>query len=176
MFNQYPYNHAVFQGANKNYDAATPPSYNPSLITAVAHIEQGLSVPKVIMGGIGNKQRGLYKKSNSYSFNMWRSKRYVIGKPFNILSIKLPLTDNLVTDMIIVPVLNFDDGDKVVAGKSIELMNYTDAPAYIELSAFNFDANVHGNRNFALELHFRGTSLIGVSLPIKIELETETYG
>lgn len=179
MFNQYQYNQTILLGDNKGYDRTIPPVYNKSIITAVARVEQGLSVPKVVMGGRGGdnaSEFGLFKKSDTYSFNMWRSKRYQIGEPFNVLSIKLPLTNDLVTDMIIIPVLNFDDGEKLIAGNSIELMNYPDAPSHIELTPYTFDSNVHGDRNFALELHFRGVGLIGVTFPIDIKIETETLG
>jgi len=179
MFNQFPFNHNVFQGDNKGYARNIPPVYNTSVITAINHIQQGLSEANVIMGGKGGSngtEFGLFKKSNSYAFNMFTTGMFNIGEPFNILSIKLPLNNDLITDMIIIPVLNFDDGERKIAGTEIELMNYTDAPSHIDLTPYTFDSNVHGERNFVLELHFRGVGLIGISLPIEINIETEELG
>jgi len=179
MYNQSPYNNDKYIGDNKQYTRNVPPIYNTSLITAVNHVEQGLSMANVIMGGKGGynaDEYGLFKKSDSYSFNMWISKRYTIGEPFNFLSAEIPLTNDLVTDMIIIPVLNFDDGERLVAGTEIELRNYPDAPSHIDLTPYTFKSDVHGDRNFALEFHFRGIGLIGISIPIVINIETEELG
>jgi hypothetical protein len=179
MFNQHPYNQRWYEGTNEGRDLSTPPTYSTSLITALAHIESGLSIPKVVMGGKGGtnaNEYGLFKKSNNYSYNLWRSKRYNVGRPFNFVGARIPLTDNLTTDTRIVPVLNFDDGDQLVRGNVIDLYHYPDGPAYIELSAFNFGSNSHGEKNLALEFHFIGYDLIGVSLPIEIDIEIESQG
>mgnify|MGYP001611237249 CR=1 FL=1 len=88
----------------------------------------------------------------------------------------MKLSNELVTDSLIVPVLNFDDGDRIVEGHEIDLASYTEAPFHITLTPYTFNADVHGNKNFCFELHFRGSALVGVSMPIIIELETESQG
>lgn len=178
MYNHRQYNNRQYEGSNFGFDFDTPPVYSPSVITAVANVEQGVAVPKFIIGGAGGADqntRALMKKSTSYVFSMWQSKAYLIGVPFNIVSIELPLHHEVETDDLLIPVLNFDDGDTVVAGNAIRLFEYQDAPQHIILGAGNFNYNVHGNRSFHLELHFRGT-LNAVMLPIKIEVETEEQG
>ena len=56
----------------------------------------------------------------------------------------------------------------------INPMNFTNAENFIILRPDNFGMNVHGEVNFFLELNFWGSSLIGVGLPITLEVEMET--
>lgn len=175
MFNHWQYNQKVYEGNNFGFATNTPPSYDTSVITAVANIEQGAAVPKFVIGGKSSTASALLKKSTSYAFSMWQSKVYNIGEPFNVVDIGIPLSAPLETDTLIFVVLRFDDGEKVVASNPIRLMNYTDAPSRITLGAGNFDYNVHGERNLTVELHFRGT-LTSAMLPIECNLETEDRG
>lgn len=178
MYNHHQYNNRWYEGNNFGFNVSIPPTYSPSVITAIANVEQGMAVPKFIIGGAGGADqntRALMKKATTYVFSMWQSKRYSIGTPFNIVEINLPLSQEPLTDTLIFPVLNFDDGERIVAGNPIRLFNYPDGGSHITLGPGNFDGNVHGERNFVLELHFRG-SLTDVLLPIKIQIETEEQG
>lgn len=179
MYNHHPYNQREYFGGNRAFVTSTPPVYSPSLVTAVARVEQGFSIPKFVFGGVGGANQstyGLFKKATTYGFSMWQSKRYVVGMPFNINDISIPLKQTPTTDTLIIPVLNFDDGENVVAGHAIDLASYQDGEKVITLSPYTFEGNVHGDRNFCLELHFRGTALATVTLPISIEIETEEQG
>lgn len=178
MYNQYPYNGRWYEGNNFGVSLSTPPVYSPSVITAVANVQQGMAVPKFVMGGMTSavgEAFALMKKSTSYVFSMWQSKRYSIGSPFNVVEINLPLSHAPETDTLIIPILNFDDGETVVAGTPIRLLDYPEGGSHITLGAANFDYDVHGERNFMLEFHFRGT-LTDVMLPINIQIETEEQG
>lgn len=176
MFNHYPFNGGLFSGNTFGFRLTDPPTQDTSLITTVARVEQGLSIPKVIMGGLGGNngsEFALFKKSTSYDFQMWKSKPFLINAPFNIQTIQLTLSEDLSTDMVIVPVLSFDNDTTRVAGTVISEINYDLGTDRITLTPYNFANRVHGENNFILELHFRGTVLLGVIPPITIQLETE---
>lgn len=153
------------------------PVYKPSLISAVTRVQQGISAPSFIIGG---QQHGdsetyaLFKKSNSYNFNMWRSWLFEVSKPFNITSIEIPLTGPIASGFSIIPVLGFDDGQRRVIGTTISSGNYDAGERYIKLQPDDFDFDVHGENNFYVELCFFGNGLMGIALPINIELETES--
>lgn len=178
MYNQHPYNNTVYAGNNFGVSLSTPPVYSPSVITAVVNVEQGLAVPKFVVGGVGGSAvtAALFKKGTSYSFNLWRSKRYSIGTPFTIRSINLTFTQEIASDMLIVPVLSIDNGSRLVPGTPIDYAHYLDSPHSVTLTPYNFDSNVYGEKDFCLELHFRGATLVGVVLPITIDIETEDHG
>lgn len=180
MFNQYPFNHYPYQGQLLSVvDYTELPAYNPSVITAVAHVEQGLSVPKFVIGGKGGAAQNyfaLFKKSGTYGFNLFRTQRVVIGREFNLTEIIFSLTEPIAANMKIVPVLYFDNETRVVQGNVIDSTNYDESQDSITLNPANFDNNVHGTKDFFLELQFWGTDLIGVQLPINMIVETEDVG
>lgn len=180
MFNQYPFNHYPWQGlAEPATDYTVLPTYSPSVITAVAHVEQGLSVPKFVVGGKGGAAQNyfaLFKKSGTYGFNMFRTQRVVIGREFNVVEIILNLTEPIGANMKIVPVLRFDNETHSVQGNVIDSTNYDESQDSITLNPANFNYNVHGTKDFFLELQFWGTDLLGVQLPINMIVETEDVG
>ncbi len=151
------------------------PTYNPSILTASSHHRSGLNAHNLIFGGkIGeHSEYALFKKSTEYTFAMWRSQLFTIGKGFNITAIKLQLTHSVTTGNEIVPVLVFDNGSRSKNGIKINPTNYPNGERLIIQSPDVYDYQVHGTKNFYLELRFTGSALIGVKLPIVIELETE---
>jgi hypothetical protein len=179
MFNHFPYNHTPFVGNNVGEALGTPPVFPTSLITAVAQIESGMAQPKFVIGGTGGTYGDtakLFKIGTTHSYSMWRSKRYTIGAPFNVASIAFSLTGAIAADMLIIPVLNFDDGATLAEGLPIDLAHYPDGDSAVTLTPATFNYVTHGEKNVALELHFRGEALIGVQLPIVIDIETESQG
>lgn len=179
MFNQHLYNSSIYQGNNLGYDRRIPPVYSESIITAVSHVQQGLSIAQFLMGGKGgvNSQTySLFSKGNDYAFSMWQSKRFVVGDPFNILSIGFSLTEALSDDMLIIPVLSFDDDERRIAGNIMSVDTYPGWGRSFTLTPYSFGSDVHGESNFCLEIHFRGTDLVSVALPILIDIETESQG
>lgn len=151
------------------------PTYTTSLISATAHAQTGLSSAKFVFGGkIGPASSyALFKKSNTYAFNMWRSQLFTVGKAFNIVAIKFNLGNTIDADTYVIPVLVFDNGTKTVNGTVINASNYPNGEKYITLAADNFGFNVHGTKNFYFQFLFSGGSLMSIKLPITIELETE---
>lgn len=169
--------HAYFDGIIDNISVreivGVLPTYNPSVITNVNRIQQNLASPQFIMagvGGAGEDEYKLFKKSNSYGFNIWRSKVYQIGETFDIQSIILNLNTDLTANTEITPIVYFDDEDSVVAGTTINNTNFTDK--HIVLTSKNFNNGLHGDSNFFLEFQFTGSDLSSISLPITINIET----
>jgi hypothetical protein len=152
------------------------PSYNPSIITAIAHIQEGISSPKFVIGGKGGSGATTFtmqKKGTSYTFAVWRSRPFVIGKPFLVQGISFKLAKAIAANMTITPVLGFDNGSNVVEGTVINSTNYTASQRHITLYPDNFANNVRGTKDVYLELRFSGSALVPIAPPIKIEIETE---
>ena len=153
------------------------PTYSPSLISAVHHVQQGLAAPKFIMGGRGGASGTtytLFKQSTTYGFTVWRSQLFTVAAPFNIVAINFQLMTPMAANMTITPVLGFDDGTTIVAGTILNSTNYPNNESAISLSPDHFGFSVHGLNNFYLEFQFSGTALTGIFLPIEIKIETET--
>ncbi len=152
------------------------PLYHESIITSVLGIQQDAAFPRFVIGGAGGDNGGsfaLFKKGNSYSFNVWRSPVYNIGKDFDVLGIKFAVMPEITTNMSIVPVLYFDNEDSSSTGATINSTNYSNSEKLIKLSSKNFSNTTHGRNNFFLELQFTGSALAAVELPIIMELEVE---
>lgn len=180
MLGHFQLNQSPLLGVNTPAtDYRSLPSYNQSIVTAVSHLEQGLSVPKFVIGGRGGGARNyhaLFKKSTTHQFNLFRSQRFVVGKAFNLIQIELSLTSPISSGMSIVPVLHFDNDERKVVGTTINSTNYPNSENSLTLTAYSFNSNVHGNKDFYLELQFWGTALIGISLPVRMIIETEDVG
>lgn len=152
------------------------PSYNSSLITAVVRAQQGLSFPVFVAGGRGGASGTTYaleKKGTSYTYALWRSKVYSIGGPFEVRAIKFGLTAAVASNMTITPVISLDDDSSVVSSTVINSTNYANSELFIQLAPDNFGGNVKGEKNFYLEFRFSGSALVGIMLPIMIDIETE---
>lgn len=157
------------------------PTYASSVITAVAKVEQVLPFPAYIMGGQNASTYKLFKKSDTYVFNNWRSPVYQIGKHFDVMEITFSIMPDMATNMSIIPVLYFDNEDTNSIGTTINPTNYPvdlagNAQRLIKLTSKNFGTatnSTHGKNNFFLELQFQGSALAVVGLPINIELEVK---
>lgn len=153
------------------------PTYITSVITSAARVEGGQSASKFIIGGKGGASGNTYqitKKTTNYGLNIWRSQVFRVGSPFNIIAITFNLTEAVAANKIITPVLNFDNNSRTITGIVINNTNYPNNEKSIELSADNFNNNVHGFDNFSLEFRFSGSALIGITFPITITIETES--
>jgi len=150
------------------------PSYNTSIITAVGKVQQGIALPQFVIGGKGGSggtSFKLFKKDTAYTFSLWRSQKYKIGRPFKINEIRIPLSAALATNMTIIPVVYFDDEATNSIGTTINSTNYPDSDKMIFLTPDNFAQALSGKKNFYLELQFTGSALIGVVMPITIDAE-----
>lgn len=152
------------------------PIYNSSVVTAVAKVAQNLPFPEFVMGGQGGSggtTYGLFKKSSTYSFSLWRSESFVIGQDFDVLEIRFVVKPALTTNMTIIPVLYFDNASASATGTTINSTNYPNSDKLINLTSQNFSNATHGTNNFFLELQFTGSALAVVKLPIEIDIEVE---
>lgn len=172
MFNVYQYNQNVYQGVT-NPRAAT------GIITAMHRVQSGLPFPRMVVGGkggTGGVTYSVFKQASSYTLNLWRSQRFVINGPFAITAITIPLTIDLNQNHVIQPYLDFDNGARQVYSTEINNSNFESGSNSITLTAADFDYDTFGENNFCLQLNFTGSALIGVMLPIIIELETQELG
>ncbi len=152
--------------------SADLPTYNTSLISAVARVKQGLNAPEFIMGGRESGSYKLFKKSNSYAFNVFRSRVCKPSSPFVVKEILIPLTGAVDTNQQIVPVLYFDSGSATSVGTPINPTNYANGETFIKLTADSFPDGCMGQEDVFLELQFTGSALAPVSLPITIFVDT----
>jgi hypothetical protein len=142
----------------------------------VGKSQQGVAFPKFIMGGKGGSggtTYQLFKKGTTYTFALWRSSKFKIGRPFKINQIKLPLSAALATNMAIIPVVHFDDENTNTIGNTINATNYPNSDKIIFLTPDNFSQGLSGKKNFFLELQYTGSALLGAVFPISFEIEIE---
>ena len=149
------------------------PSYNTSLISAVAKVPQNFQLSQYVMGGRNAASYALFKKTTTYTFSNWRSPVFNIGHNFDVLEIMFPLINGVTTNQTIIPVLYFDNESSNSVGTTINSTNYPNSERYISLSSKDFGNAVHGRNNFFLELQFTGSALAVVGLPIEITLQEE---
>lgn len=150
------------------------PVYTTSVITAVQKTQQNFPFPQFIMGGKGGSAGTtyqLFKKGTTYSFSLWRSGKFLIGQPFQVKRIAIPLSAAIAANMSIIPVIQFDDEASSTVGTAINPTNYPNGEQAIILTPDNFASGVIGQKNFYLELQHNGTALLGVTFPIDIEVE-----
>lgn len=150
------------------------PSYSQSLITCVAKAPQSFTLPSYVIGGTNNSAYRLMKIGTTYSFAVWRSPVYRLGKQFDIMKIQFPVYPAVTTNMTIIPVLYFDNAASSSTGTTINSTNYSGAKE-ITLYPPNFSNAIRGNNNFFLELQFSGSALAVVGLPIYIDIDEHDF-
>jgi hypothetical protein len=174
--NTWTASNCIDSGGNTGWTfSGVAPSYNPSIITAVARPQQGLAVPRFVIGGKGGPGAttyGIYKQGTTYGLNLWRSKPIVFQQPFTLTWIRLRLSVPVTTGVLIIPSLRFDGGRAVVYGTEIKPPNYPNNNMVITMTKDNFDGDVTGSKNVSLELNFQGSTLCSVELPITMLFET----
>lgn len=146
------------------------PSYSQSLITAIAKSQQDFTLPSYIIGGRNSTAYRLMKLGTTYSFSVWRSQVFRIGKNFDVVRIVLQIYPSVSTNTNIIPVLYFDDASSSSTGTTINNTNYASARE-VALYPQNFSNTVRGKNDFFLELQFDGSALNSVGLPITIDIE-----
>ncbi len=146
-------------------------------VTAVAFadaVEMGFNVP--IIGwskGSGTDNNGLDKQGTTYSNpSVFWSHLVRIGKKFKITKVKIPLAQAIAANMTIIPKIYTDDGaGTVFTLTTINNTNYPNSEKDIVLKASSTGKDITGEHNFWLELHWTGSVLCVVNLPIIIEGE-----
>lgn len=148
------------------------PSYNTSILTSIARVQQNNPVNQFVIGGRNAASYALFKKkSTSYVFSNWRSKMFTINQNFDVQTIKFAVNPAITTNISIIPVLYFDNQLTSATGTTINSTNYPNSEKLIVLRASNFGNAVSGKKNFFLELQFTGSALVAVKCPITIEVE-----
>ena len=149
------------------------PSYNASLITAVAQIQQGASFPKFIIGGQGGSGGTTYqlmKKGTSYGFHLFRGPVHSFDGKFRVTRISLRFGATMASNMSIIPVLYFDNESSSQVGTTLNSTNYP-SQTFVVLNESNFSNNCEGQNNVFLELQVTGSVLFPIELPIEMEVE-----
>lgn len=171
---------AVGDSNTKTYtylaDIGDLPTYNTSLVSAVAKVPQNLPFPQFVLGARNAGSYALFKKSTTYGFHVWRSEVYKIGREFDFVEMKFYVKPALTSNMTIIPVLYFDNEAHTAVGKTINSTNYPNGETLITLTQKNFQTvyghtNTHGKTNFFVEFQSLGTALATVILPITIDIE-----
>lgn len=147
------------------------PSYSASVITAVAKSQQNFTLPSFILGGRNASTYTLDKITTSYTYSVWRSEMFRIGKPFDVMRIVFSVFPGVATNQTIIPVLYFDNAVSNSIGTTINTTNYTAAKTEITLGPKNFASGVRGSQNFFLEFQISGSALAVIGLPIFIDVD-----
>jgi hypothetical protein len=102
----------------------------------------------------------------------WWSQMYRIGEKFKITRIRLPLTQAVAANMIVVPKVYTDDGiGTTYTLATINDTNYPNSERYITYRSDFSSKEISGFNNFWLELKWTGTEELTVGLPIIVEYE-----
>lgn len=116
---------------------AYPSAYGSSAVTAVARVQQNMTLPQFVIGGRNTSAYRMEKITTSYSFAVWRSPKYRIGVPFDVMRITFPVYPKLAANMTIFPVLYFDNATLTSYGTTINSTNFPNATE-ITLRSTNF--------------------------------------
>src|SRR3990172_4023624 len=103
----------------------TLPSRSASVITAIAKPQQNFTLPQFVFGGRNASAYRVEKITTTYSFAVWRSGVYRVGRKFDVLGIRLSVFPALTTNMTIIPVLYFDNARVASTGTTINSTNYS---------------------------------------------------
>lgn len=154
--------------------ASTTSSSNPWVTALKFVLQANNKIRQPIVGWKDDSTAyGIDKISTTYGINVWRSPVYRIGKPFQLLRVRIPLAQAVASNMILIPKIYVDELSSNVALQTINSTNYTSSERNIT-QKLRGTYSVTGKHNFMLELRWTGSALLTVSLPITIEGETLT--
>lgn len=147
------------------------------VVTMVKYAQQQIT-PRVVVGWKDGSGYGIDRLGGSDAIDCnWTSSVYNIGQKFRINKIRIPLSDAVAADMVIVPKVYVDDRDTTFTLKTINNTNYS-GRKYIEYKADelrqNTSGRVGGDNNFEIELllgNGSGTVALNVVPPITVEIE-----
>lgn len=123
------------------------------------------------LAGVGAK--GLDKLSTTAAYNSIFRKFFNVGSKFRIEKIRVPLTNDIDSGTSILVNCIIDDGSDIIPLTNI---NYTNFPGqrYVTLHPpENNDAR--GQNNFILEFIINGTTEIGISFPVDIDVDVTEF-
>lgn len=148
------------------------PSYSASALTAIARVQQNMTLPQYVIGGRNSSAYRLEKKTTTYSFAVWRSSKYLIGGIFDVMRVTFSVYPAVAANMTIIPVLYFDNATSSSIGTTVNTTNYANSETEITMRPSNFASGVRGKNDFFLEFQISGSALATIGLPITLEVQT----
>lgn len=141
---------------------------NPQ-VTALKYFAQNATKPQPIIGWRTDTANGLDKISTTYSTSIFRDQIQRIGKQFYITKIQIPFIQAIAANMTLIVKAYFDSGSTNTTLATINNTNYPNSEKNIIIRPIS---NAGGRNDFYLEFTWSGTSLLTLSLPITIFIET----
>lgn len=123
------------------------------------------------LAGVGAK--GLDKLSTTAAYNNVFLKFFNIGKKFRMETIRVPLTNDVDAGTSILVNCIIDDGSDIIPLKTINNTNFP-GQRYVVLHPPE-NVHVRGRNNMILEFIFTGTTEIGISFPVDIDLDVNDF-
>ena len=144
------------------------------LATALKYVQQSSNIIRQpIVGWKDASAQGIDKVTtglNSNSPNVFRSQVFKIGKPFQLMRMRICLTNAIASGVTITPTFYTDELSSNVAATTINNTNYPGNKNIVQRLS-NSSTMIKGQHSFILELRWTGSTLAGVTLPIVIEGE-----
>ena len=123
--------------------------------------------PSYLIGWRTASTFGIDRNATTYGLARFQSEVFRIGKPFIINKIRIPLAQAVGANMTLEAKLVVDNESTTTNMGVINSTNFSASERFVELRTA-----ATGKDDFYLQLSWYGTSLLSVSLPIEIEVET----
>jgi hypothetical protein len=139
-------------------------------VTALKYFKQdGFALSQPIIGWKDDAGQGLDRRSTTYGTSVFRSQVYRIGQGFQMKKIRIPFAQALTAGQTLTVTCYTDSGTKSEIQRVINSTNYPEfGRNHVELFP-----TLNGEHDCFIELAFSGISLLTISLPLKVELETK---
>lgn len=164
-------NKALPKGVHNIVKASYAGVIDDASVTAVrgAH-DDNTGRATLIAGWKCNSDYGIDKRTTTHGTNIFRTKNYNVGQPFDISEIIIPLGKALAANQTLTVTAYLDDMTTSQAFTTINNTNFPDSNKHIRLTG-NLGGGISGDHNFFLEFRFSGTSFLPVCLPIRIIID-----
>ena len=123
--------------------------------------------PNYYMGIEGAATDSIERNATTYGSASFHSELFRIGKEFEVTSIKIPLAQQISTNMTIIVQIVTDNASTTTNVATINVTNYPDNDRFVTIHP-----SVRGKHDFEFRLRWSGTSLLTVGLPIEISVDT----
>lgn len=143
-------------------------SSTAEMVTAIKYAQHPSFVsPRFIVAWRDSSNYGIDKLSNTASVALFRSLHYMIGAPFRINKVSIPLGEAVTDGHNLEPKIYTD---QETTGNSLTTINNTNYPGKRRIVYY---PNIKGTNDFMLQLRWNGTRVLPVIFPIIIEGETK---
>ncbi len=165
---------AVPPFAIQNILTTTPINANTRVVALAAHRNANNRKPDLVVSATNTSgNRTLEKRSTTYGNHLFRSDEFLIGAPFTITEVNIPLGALVAANMTIVPKIFSDRGRTSQALNTINNTKYAGSEGVINVQP---NTAATGFNSFFLELKWSGSALLPLELPIIIKGETHAHG